>query len=137
MPKPVLFTIDDDPDVLRALERDLRQHYSDRFRVMRASSGASARGALHQLRERRNSPARHNGPYQWRAAESEPEARRLAALAAKGAGGGTGEGEGARASAGEGGEPWTPAGRLPVVFFADNSFEIEPSRAQLAERIGL
>src|ERR1700719_770360 len=57
MPKPVLFTIDDDPDVLRALERDLRQHYSDRFRVMRASSGASALGALHQLSERRNAVA--------------------------------------------------------------------------------
>src|SRR5258708_20132344 len=57
MPKPVLFTIDDDPDVLRALERALRQHCSDRFRVMRASSGASALGALHQLRERRNAVA--------------------------------------------------------------------------------
>src|ERR1700674_5559448 len=57
MAKPVLFTIDDDPDGLRALERDLRQQYSDRFRVMRASSGASALGALHQLRERRNAVA--------------------------------------------------------------------------------
>jgi thioredoxin reductase (NADPH) len=284
MPKPVLFTIDDDPDVLRALERDLRQHYSDRFRVMRASSGASALGALHQLRERRNavalmlvdqrmpqmsgvelleearplfpdakrvlltayadtdaairaintahvdyyllkpwdppaeklypplddllddwlasyrppfegvrvvghrwSPrsfevrdflARHHVPYQWLDVESEPEARRLAALAANGSGGGNGAGEGPRAGAGDGGEAaaggtleaaaadvadtavaggptaaggstalasapadaavtWTPAGRLPVVFFADNSFLVEPSRAQLAERIGL
>jgi thioredoxin reductase (NADPH) len=285
MPKPVLFTIDDDPDVLRALERDLRQHYSDRFRVMRASSGTSALGALHQLRERRNavalmlvdqrmpqmsgvelleqalplfpdakrvlltayadtdaairainsahidyyllkpwdppadrlypvlddllddwlasyrapfegvrvvghrwSPrsfevrdflARHHVPYQWLDVETEPEARRLAALAAKESGGGDGGGEGAGASAGPGGDgghggeiaavettlgpaaagvvntpaaggpaatasapaggavAWTPAGRLPVVFFADNSFLIEPSRAQLAERIGL
>ncbi|HXO29273.1 MAG TPA: FAD-dependent oxidoreductase, partial [Thermoanaerobaculia bacterium] len=37
----------------------------------------------------------------------------------------------------DGAVAWTPAGRLPVVFFADNSFLIEPSRAQLAERIGL
>jgi thioredoxin reductase (NADPH) len=281
MPKPVLFTIDDDPDVLRALERDLRQQYSDRFRVMRASSGASALGALHQLRERRNavalmlvdqrmprmsgvelleearplfpdakrvlltayadteaairaintahvdyyllkpwdppaeklypplddllddwlasyrapfegvrvvghrwSPrsfevrdflARNHVPYQWLDVETEPEARRLAALAAKGSGGGDGDGEGAGASAGDGGgaaagetlgpagagvadtaapaaaggpaatasaptdgaAAWTPAGRLPVVFFADSSFLVEPSRAQLAERIGL
>jgi thioredoxin reductase (NADPH) len=278
MPKPVLFTIDDDPDVLRALERDLRQQYSDRFRVMRASSGASALGALHQLRERRNavalmlvdqrmpqmsgvelleqarplfpdakrvlltayadtdaairaintahvdyyllkpwdppaerlypplddllgdwlasyrapfegvrvvghrwSPrsfevrdflARHHVPYQWLDVETEPEARRLAALAAKESGGGDGDGKGAGPSAGDGGGAaagetlgpaapaiadtaaaggaaatasvpadgavaWTPAGRLPVVFFADNSFLIEPSRAQLAERIGL
>ena len=303
MPKPVLFTIDDDPDVLRALERDLRQHYSDRFRVMRASSGASALGALHQLRERRNavalmlvdqrmpqmsgvelleearplfpdakrvlltayadtdaairaintahvdyyllkpwdppaeklfpplddllgdwlasyrppfegvrvvghrwSPrsfevrdflARNHVPYKWLDVESEPEARRLAALAAKGSGGGDGSdggdaggqrapasagSDGGAAAAGEALEPvaagvadtavadgleaaggmpavggmataagpaaaagapaggavgWTPAGRLPVVFFADNSFLVEPSRAQLAERIGL
>jgi len=283
MPKPVLFTIDDDPDVLRALERDLRHQYSDRFRVMRASSGASALGALHQLHERRNavalmlvdqrmpqmsgvelleealplfpdakrvlltayadtdaairainsahidyyllkpwdppadrlypvlddllddwlasyrapfegvrvvghrwSPrsfevrdflARHHVPYQWLDVETEPEARRLAALAAKESGGGDGAGERAGASAGPGGDggetaavettpgpaaaevvntpaasgpaaatasapadgavAWTPAGRLPVVFFADNSFLIEPSRAQLAERIGL
>jgi thioredoxin reductase (NADPH) len=285
MPKPVLFTIDDDPEVLRALERDLRQQYSDRFRVMRASSGASALGALHQLRERRNavalmlvdqrmpqmsgvelleearplfpdakrvlltayadtdaairaintahvdyyllkpwdppaeklypplddllgdwlasyrppfegvrvvghrwSPrsfevrdflARHHVPYKWLDVETEPEARRLATLAAKESGGGDGGGEGAGASAGPGGDgghggetaavettpgpaaagvvntlaasgpaatasapadgavAWTPAGRLPVVFFADNSFLIEPSRAQLAERIGL
>jgi thioredoxin reductase (NADPH) len=286
MPKPVLFTIDDDPDVLRALERDLRQHYSDRFRVMRASSGASALGALHQLSERRNavalmlvdqrmpqmsgvelleqarplfpdakrvlltayadtdaairaintahvdyyllkpwdppaerlypplddllddwlasyrapfegvrvvghrwSPrsfemrdflARHHVPYQWLDVETEPEARRLAALAAKESADGDGGGEGASAGAGAGGGEagadgggaaaaetlaaeangavsapaaagsaasaslpadgavaWTPAGRLPVVFFADNSFLIEPSRAQLAERIGM
>jgi thioredoxin reductase (NADPH) len=293
MAKPVIFTIDDDPDVLRALERDLRQQYSERFRVMRASSGASALGALHQLRERRNavalmlvdqrmpqmsgvelleqalplfpdakrvlltayadteaairainsahvdyyllkpwdppterlypvlddllddwlasyrapfegvrvvghrwSPksfevrdflARNHVPYQWLDVETEPEARRLAALAATEDGGGAGGGAagetgraapdgggGARGDEGAGsagggtaaveslggaaavtdvapaaGPPasasapgagalaWTPAGRLPVVFFADNSFLIEPSRAQLAERIGL
>ncbi|HXO43314.1 MAG TPA: response regulator, partial [Thermoanaerobaculia bacterium] len=218
MPKPVLFTIDDDPDVLRALERDLRQHYSDRFRVMRASSGRSALGALHQLQERRNavalmlvdqrmpqmsgvelleearplfpdakrvlltayadtdaairaintahvdyylmkpwdppaeklypplddllgdwlasyrppfegvrvvghrwSPrsfevrdflARHHVPYQWLDVESEPEARRLAALAAKGSGGSDGAGAGTGASTGDGGE--AAAGETPA-----------------------
>jgi thioredoxin reductase (NADPH) len=50
--KPVLLTVDDDPEVLKALERDLRQHYADRFRVMRANSGAAALGALEQLRDR-------------------------------------------------------------------------------------
>src|SRR3979411_1015399 len=39
MPKPVLLTVDDDPEVLRAIERDLRSRYSDRYRVMRANSG--------------------------------------------------------------------------------------------------
>jgi len=39
MPKPVLLTVDDDPEVLRAVERDLRKRYADRYRVVRADSG--------------------------------------------------------------------------------------------------
>ncbi len=223
MAKPVLFTVDDDPEVLRALERDLRHQYSERFRVMRASSGASALGALHQLVDRRTpvalllvdqrmpqmsgvelleqamplfpdakrvlltayadtdaairainsahvdyflikpwdppadrlypvlddllddwlasfrppfegvrvvghrwSPrsfevrdflARHHVPYLWLDIETEEEGRRLAALAAPDADG--------------------APGRLPVVFFADGSSLVEPSRAELAERLGL
>jgi thioredoxin reductase (NADPH) len=38
MPKPVLLTVDDDPDVLRAVERDLRSRYADRYRILRAES---------------------------------------------------------------------------------------------------
>jgi thioredoxin reductase (NADPH) len=291
MPKPILFTIDDDPDVLRALERDLRQQYAERFRVMRASSGASALGALHQLRDRQSavalllvdqrmpqmsgvellekalplfpaakrvlltayadtdaairainsahidhyllkpwdppadrlypvlddlldewlasykppfegvrvvghrwSPksfevrdflARHGVPYRWMDVESDAEARRLAAVAAREGNGGAGPGAGgaapadgaaemvAGAAAGaasvgetaagstgesgvagagaagaaaaapagaapaDGSQAWSPVGRLPVVFFGDGGFLIEPSRAELAERIGL
>jgi thioredoxin reductase (NADPH) len=54
MPKPVLFTVDDDPEVLRAIERDLRTHYSDRYRVMRASSGSAALSTLRELKARNN-----------------------------------------------------------------------------------
>ena len=54
MPKPVLFTVDDDPEVLRAIERDLRSHYSDRYRVMRASSGSAALSTLRELKARNN-----------------------------------------------------------------------------------
>jgi thioredoxin reductase (NADPH) len=54
MPKPVLFTVDDDPEVLRAIERDLRSHYSDRYRVMRASSGDAALSTLRELKARNN-----------------------------------------------------------------------------------
>ncbi len=32
MPKPVMLTVDDDPEVLRAIERDLRGHYAERYR---------------------------------------------------------------------------------------------------------
>ena len=51
MKKPVILTVDDDVDVLRAVERDLRRQYGDRFRVMRADSGATASsdGTAHPL----------------------------------------------------------------------------------------
>jgi thioredoxin reductase (NADPH) len=49
MSKPVIWTVDDDPDVLRAVERDLRRHYGDRYRVISADSGASALESTKQL----------------------------------------------------------------------------------------
>src|SRR5215471_14473239 len=52
MPKPVIWTVDDDPDVLRAVERDLRRHYGDRYRVISADLGASALEATKQLKLR-------------------------------------------------------------------------------------
>ena len=39
MAKPVLLTVDDDREVLRAIERDLRRKYGSDYRVLRASSG--------------------------------------------------------------------------------------------------
>ncbi len=52
MEKPVIFTIDDDLAVLQAIARDLRQHYGDRYRIIRADSGASALEATQQLKLR-------------------------------------------------------------------------------------
>ena len=52
MPKPVIWTVDDDPDVLRAVERDLRRHYGDRYRVISADSGLSALESTKQLKLR-------------------------------------------------------------------------------------
>ncbi|HEY6399996.1 MAG TPA: FAD-dependent oxidoreductase [Blastocatellia bacterium] len=52
MAKPILLTVDDDAEVLRAVERDLRREYGDRFRIMRANSGESALDALRQLKLR-------------------------------------------------------------------------------------
>jgi thioredoxin reductase (NADPH) len=52
MAKPVLLTVDDDPEVLRAVERDLRRRYAERFRVLRADSGATALEALRGLKRR-------------------------------------------------------------------------------------
>lgn len=39
MNKPVILTVDDDPEVLQAIARDLRRQYGDRYRIMRADSG--------------------------------------------------------------------------------------------------
>jgi thioredoxin reductase (NADPH) len=50
--KPALLTVDDDPEVLRAIERDLRQEYGRRFRVLRADSGAAALELLQQVKLR-------------------------------------------------------------------------------------
>src|SRR5580692_9423044 len=52
MPKPAILTVDDDPEVLRAIERDLRQRYADRYRILRADSGKAALEALDQLKKR-------------------------------------------------------------------------------------
>src|SRR5258705_7110931 len=57
MAKPVLFTIDDDPEVLLAIERDLRKHFGSRFRVIRADEGAAALNALKQLKLRNDDVA--------------------------------------------------------------------------------
>src|SRR5437867_3138925 len=52
MAKPVIWTVDDDPDVLRAVERDLRRHYGDRYRIISADSAVSALEATKQLKLR-------------------------------------------------------------------------------------
>ena len=52
MPKPVLLTVDDDPEVLRAVERDLRKRYADRYRILRADTGGTAIRSLETLKRR-------------------------------------------------------------------------------------
>jgi thioredoxin reductase (NADPH) len=52
MLKPVILSVDDDPAVLQAVARDLRQQYGDRFRIVRADSGVSALETTQQLKLR-------------------------------------------------------------------------------------
>jgi thioredoxin reductase (NADPH) len=52
MPKPILLTVDDDPEVLNAIERDLRQHFRTDYRVVKASSGAQALETITGLKQR-------------------------------------------------------------------------------------
>src|SRR5882724_5437238 len=57
MQKPVILTVDDDLDVLRAIERDLKRHYEERYRVLRAESGKAALDLLHRLQQRNDAVA--------------------------------------------------------------------------------
>lgn len=87
MPKPVLLTVDDDPEVLRAIERDLRRHYAEAYRVMRADSGATALNALNGLKKRNEAvsllladqrmPEMSGVEFINKAIEIYPEARRV------------------------------------------------------------
>jgi thioredoxin reductase (NADPH) len=52
MPKPVILTLDDEPQVLNAIERDLRQHYQRDYRILKAASGSEALAAVQQLKQR-------------------------------------------------------------------------------------
>jgi thioredoxin reductase (NADPH) len=52
MGKPALLAVDDDPQVLRAVERDLRQKYGKVYRVLRAESGEEALKTVDQLKQR-------------------------------------------------------------------------------------
>jgi thioredoxin reductase (NADPH) len=52
MPKPVILTVDDDPEVLGAIERDLRQQYRNDYRIIKANGGKEALEAVQQLKKR-------------------------------------------------------------------------------------
>jgi len=57
MAKPVLLTVDDDREVLRAIERDLRREYASEYRVLRAESGSAALEIVRELKVRNNAVA--------------------------------------------------------------------------------
>src|SRR6201981_279565 len=57
MPKPVLLSVDDDSDVLRAIERDLRSQYGAEYRVIGSDSPEGALDLLKQLKVRNDSVA--------------------------------------------------------------------------------
>ncbi|HLK08846.1 MAG TPA: FAD-dependent oxidoreductase [Candidatus Angelobacter sp.] len=57
MAKPILLSVDDDPDVLRAIERDLRSHYGASYRVLASDGPEQALDLLKQLKVRNDSVA--------------------------------------------------------------------------------
>jgi thioredoxin reductase (NADPH) len=52
MNKPVLLVVDDDPQVLAAVRRDLRSRYRESYTVMSASSGEEALSTMRELKAR-------------------------------------------------------------------------------------
>ena len=57
MAKPILLTVDDDADVVRGIERDLRSHYGAQYRVLASNSPEGALDLLNQLKLRGDSVA--------------------------------------------------------------------------------
>jgi thioredoxin reductase (NADPH) len=57
MAKPILLSVDDDSDVLRAIERDLRAQYGAEYRVIGSDSPTGALELLKQLKVRNDGVA--------------------------------------------------------------------------------
>jgi len=57
MAPPAIVTVDDEPEVLRAVERDLRRKYGKEYRVLGTDTGSGAVDLLKQLKTRGDSVA--------------------------------------------------------------------------------
>ncbi|GAB4428262.1 MAG: FAD-dependent oxidoreductase [Bacteroidia bacterium] len=51
MKKPIILLLDDDPQVLKAIRRDVRTHYGETYRIVHTTSAAEALSSLHDLRK--------------------------------------------------------------------------------------
>jgi thioredoxin reductase (NADPH) len=52
MAKPIIVTVDDEPQVLNAIERDLRRHYRGNYRIVKANTGGEALEAIKSFKQR-------------------------------------------------------------------------------------
>ena len=52
MAKPTIMIVDDEPQVLNAVERDLRRHYRSEYRIVKVGSGGEALDVVRQLKQR-------------------------------------------------------------------------------------
>ena len=57
MNKPALLVVDDDPQVLAAVRRDLRSHYREHYTILSAGSGEEALATVRELKARGDSLA--------------------------------------------------------------------------------
>jgi thioredoxin reductase (NADPH) len=85
--RPTILVVDDEPVVLAAVARDLRRGFGERYRIVRASSGAEALDALRELSRRgeqvallvadQRMPGMEGTDYLVRAREIVPTAKRV------------------------------------------------------------
>ncbi len=85
--RPAILAVDDEPAVLAAVARDLRRGFGERYRILRASSGAEGLEILTELRRRgeqaamliadQRMPAMAGTEYLQRARQLVPEAKRV------------------------------------------------------------
>jgi len=57
MPKPVILSLDDDPSVLNSIERDLRAHYGQDYRILPINDGKTALEYLTKMKQRNETVA--------------------------------------------------------------------------------
>jgi len=57
MPKPVILSLDDDPSVLNSIERDLRVHYGQNYRILPIDRGGVALEYLNAMKQRNETVA--------------------------------------------------------------------------------
>jgi thioredoxin reductase (NADPH) len=84
--RPAILCVDDEPTVLAAVARDLRRQFGERYRIVRAGSGAEGLELLGELRRRgdhvalmisdQRMPAMEGTEFLTRAREVFPDARR-------------------------------------------------------------
>jgi thioredoxin reductase (NADPH) len=140
-----ILCVDDEPAVLAAVARDLRRRFGERYRVMRAGSGADALELLEELRRRgdhvalivsdQRMPAMSGTDFLTRARAIYPEARRALLTAYS-------DTAAAIAAINEAGldyyllKPWDPPeeGLYPVV---GDLLEIWEGKAELHQRGGV
>jgi thioredoxin reductase (NADPH) len=85
--RPAILAVDDEPPVLAAVARDLRRRFGDRYRILRASSGAEALDLLAEVRRRgdqvallvadQRMPGLSGTEYLVKARELAPDAKRV------------------------------------------------------------
>src|SRR3954467_5825425 len=85
--RPAILAVDDEPAVLAAVARDLRRGFGERYRILRASSGAEALELLAQVRARgeqvalliadQRMPGMAGTDYLVRARQLVPDAKRV------------------------------------------------------------